>query len=163
MRVYRAMSRAELRDCIENGFEICLKRDRKGRQAGVKWFATDKEYIMSILERGQYHNMKPEDAYEYVVEMDVKGTWVKKKELGYINIGLDTSRPFFVDDCVGVISADSFKEIYERYGRPLMYYWGRKGMKKIWSTYEIRNIKKNSHLDEKAWFIRADKYNLVRS
>lgn len=162
MRVFRAVSEAELRDCIVNGFEECFKRDRKGRRVRFKWFTVDRGYIISILERGQFHNMRPADAYEFVIELDVCGSWVKKVELGYINVGLDTSRPFFVGDCVSVMSAEVFRKVYGSFGRPLLYYWGRRGLKKVWGMNEVRNIKRNSRLDERAWFVRADKYNLVR-
>lgn len=159
MRVYRVMGKDEWRDLILNR-EEALKRDANGRRVRFKWFATDLGYIASVLARKVYKNRKVQDAYKFIVCMEVEGYWVRKKELGYINLGLDTKMPFELKDIYWV---DDVSDWFEREGRrlvsPLMYYWNRYGeLVTVVGSREFRNIVKNGNLYDRPWFVRADKF-----
>jgi len=163
MKLYRVMSKEEWRNLIENG-EEALKYDWKGRRVRYKWFATDLGYIASILARRMYRNFNISDKYKFVVEFEIEGTFIRKDELGFVNLGLDTERPYKLKCINWVANARCW---FEREGknlvRPFMYYWNKHGeMKKVIGSRELTNILKNGNLRKRPWFVRADKYWLVR-
>jgi len=156
------MSDREWRDLIKNR-EEALKRDWKGRRVRYKWFATDLGYIATIMARKMYRNFPTKDRYKIVAELEVKGTFIKKEELGFVNLGLDTERPYELVCINWAMDAHDWFEIEgKNLIKPLAYYWNRKGeMKKVVGSREFRNVLKNGNLLDRPWFVRSDKYWLV--
>lgn len=163
MRVYRVMSRDEWQDLVLNN-EKALMRDSNGRRVRFKWFAVDKAYIASILARKMYRSRSVIEAYQVIVCMDINGYWVRKMELGYVNLGLDTEKPFELNGVCWVKDAqDWFRKEGWRLVRPTMFYWNRKGrVVNIIGTRQFVNIMINGNLYGRPWFVRADKYWVLR-
>ena len=144
MRVWRAMSLEEF---------LCFPECWRGRV----WFATDDGYIASVLARGMFHGRRVRDAYQVVVFADVKGYWsASKKELGYLNVALDVSKPFEVDVINVWMAGDWFASFGKRKLRPVGYYWNKWGeLRWIVDRRELKNILVNGRLD-RGLFVRAD-------
>ncbi|MFA4798562.1 hypothetical protein [Pyrococcus kukulkanii] len=154
MRVYRAMSRREFESFLRD-FYWTASHDWKGRQVRYKYFATDPGYIVTILNRRTYRNRPTGEAYAVVVEFDIEGHFVEVRELGFVNVALDVTKPF----CGKIVRWWGAGEFLREHGGrvlPLMTYYGRKGKVNVYGTREFRNIVLNGDFKKRPYFVRAD-------
>ena len=165
MKLYRVMSEGEFDRLMNLGVQA-LRKDHRGRVVKGKWFATDPRYIETIISRHMYRNRKVKDAYKYMVIFNVpdeifeKIVAREKVELGFRNVFVP-SRYLFNEfiKIKGYVSIDDIEDKVT--ASPILYYWGKRGMLRVFGSSEFRNILINGNFKKRVWFVRADKFWLI--